>query len=55
MTSNRKTLGFACPNDIDPHHFVVTIPAGRTGAVTITEHFGLWAPPTAFRSRKIAP
>ncbi|MGH8589654.1 MAG: anti-phage-associated DUF3780 domain-containing protein [Gammaproteobacteria bacterium] len=41
MTSNRKTLGFGCPNDIDPHHFVVTIPAGRSGAVTVTEHFGL--------------
>lgn len=41
MTANRKTLGFGCPNDIDPHHFVVTIPAGRTGAVTVAEHFGL--------------
>jgi hypothetical protein len=41
MTANRKTLGFGCPNDIDPHHFLVTIPAGRTGAVTVTEHFGL--------------
>ncbi len=41
MTTPRKTLGFGCPNDIDPHHFVVTISAGRTDAVTVTEHFGL--------------
>ncbi len=41
MSSNRKTLDFGCPNDIDPHHFVVHIPAGRTAAVTVTEHFGL--------------
>ncbi|MDQ3776966.1 MAG: DUF3780 domain-containing protein [Pseudomonadota bacterium] len=55
MTTNRKTLGFGCPNDIDPHHFVVAIPAGRTRAVTVTEHFGLLAAPTAYPSEKTAP
>ncbi|MGH8610819.1 MAG: anti-phage-associated DUF3780 domain-containing protein [Gammaproteobacteria bacterium] len=41
MKSNRKTIDFGCPNEIDPHHFVVTIPPGRNRGVTITEHFGL--------------
>ena len=41
MTITRKTLDFGCPNDIDPHHFVVHIPADRTADITITEHFGL--------------
>ena len=36
-----KTIGFGCPNDTDPHHFVVTIPKERNKQVTITEHFGL--------------
>ena len=27
--SERKTTGFGVPNDIDPHHFVVDIPAAR--------------------------
>lgn len=35
------TVGFGCPNDTDPHHFVVTIPKERTKPVTIAEHFGL--------------
>lgn len=39
--SHRKTLDFGCPNEIDPHHFVVHIPADRNREVTITEHFGL--------------
>lgn len=36
----RKTIGFGCPHEPDPHHFVINIPAGRTGSVTITEHYG---------------
>lgn len=34
------TVGFGCPCVLDPHHFVVDIPASRTGNVTITEHYG---------------
>lgn len=41
MKASSKTIDFGCPNDIDPHHFVVTIPAARSGEVMITEHFGL--------------
>jgi len=33
--------GFGCPNTMDPHHFKVMIPAGRTSDVTIIEDFGL--------------
>ncbi|ABE37254.1 conserved hypothetical protein [Rhodopseudomonas palustris BisB5] len=39
--SERKTIGFGVPNDIDPHHFTVEIPAVRANPVIITEHFGL--------------
>jgi len=39
--SERKTTGFGVPNDIDPHHFVVDIPAARANLVVITEQFGL--------------
>lgn len=39
--SQRPTVGFGCPNGIDPHHYTVAIPAGRTGDVVITERFGL--------------
>jgi hypothetical protein len=39
--SERKTTGFGVPNDIDPHHFVVEIPATRTNPVVVTEQFGL--------------
>lgn len=39
--SERKTIGFGVPNDIDPHHFVVEVPATRVNPVVITEHFGL--------------
>lgn len=38
---DRKTTGFGVPNDIDPHHFVVEIPAARANPVVVTEHFGL--------------
>jgi len=39
--NDKKTIGFGVPNEIDPHHFTVEIPAARTEAVVITEHFGL--------------
>jgi len=39
--SERKTTGFGVPNDIDPHHFVVDIPAARANPVVISEQFGL--------------
>ena len=39
--SERKTTGFGVPNDIDPHHCVVDIPAARANPVVITEQFGL--------------
>ena len=38
---DRPTIGFGCPNEVDPHHFVVEIPAGRTARVVITEHYGI--------------
>jgi len=33
--------GFGCPNTVDPHHFKVMIPAGRSDEVMLTEDFGL--------------
>jgi hypothetical protein len=39
--TERKTIGFGAPNEIDPHIFTVDIPAARTESVVITEHFGL--------------
>ena len=39
--SEKKTIGFGVPNEMDPHHFTVEIPAARTEPVVITEHFGL--------------
>lgn len=39
----KKTVGFGVPNEMDPHHFTVEIPAAREDAVVITEHFGLSA------------
>jgi hypothetical protein len=39
--SEKKTIGFGAPNELDPHHFSVEIPAARTDPVVITEHFGL--------------
>lgn len=41
--TDRQTIGFGCPNDVDPHHFVVDIPAGRTAEVVISEHYGIKA------------
>ena len=37
------TLGFGCPDTTDPHRFEVEIPAGRTGIVSIEEHYGIKA------------
>jgi len=37
------TLGFGCPDTTDPHRFEVDIPAGRTGVVSIEEHYGIRA------------
>lgn len=37
------TFGFGVPATSDPHHFVVEIPRGNTGAVTISEVLGLQA------------
>jgi hypothetical protein len=39
----RATVGFGCPKEVDPHHIVVDIPAGRTGIVLISEHYGIKA------------
>jgi hypothetical protein len=38
-----NTLGFGCPDTTDPHRFEVDIPAGRTGIVSIEEHYGIRA------------
>jgi hypothetical protein len=38
-----STIGFGCPDITDPHRFEVDIPAGRTGIVSITEHYGIRA------------
>ena len=43
MKQNHATLGFGCPDTVDPHHIVVTIPRGRDEPVRIIEHFGLRA------------
>ena len=40
-TTARKTIGFGVPDEIDPHHFTVEIPAARNDPVIMTEHFGL--------------
>jgi len=41
--TDRQTIGFGCPNELDPHHFRVEIPAGRTAKVVITEYYGIKA------------
>ena len=43
MSNAAKTIGFGVPDTIDPHHFVVTIPSGRSGDIVISEHFGVSA------------
>lgn len=42
-TGKRATVGFGCPATVDPHHFVVEIPAGRTAPVIISEIYGVKA------------
>ena len=37
----RKTIGFGVPNEMDPHHFTVDVPAARREPVVMTEDFGL--------------
>jgi hypothetical protein len=37
------TVGFGCPDTIDPHHMVVDVPRGRNEPVRVVEHFGLRA------------
>lgn len=39
--TDRQTIGFGCPNELDPHHFRVDIPSGRNAKVIITEHYGI--------------
>lgn len=41
--TERRTVGFGCPNITDPHYFAVEVPAGRTGFVSIVEHYGVRA------------
>ncbi len=36
-----ETVGFGCPKGIDPHHFVVEVPPGRTAPVRISEVYGI--------------
>jgi len=38
-----QTVGFGCPKTVDPHHFVVEIPASRTTPVLIYEVYGIKA------------
>jgi hypothetical protein len=43
MKEKSTTIGFGCPDTVDPHHFVVTVRRGRDEPVQIVEHFGLRA------------
>jgi len=38
-----ETEGFGCPVGLDPHHFVVELPTGRTAFVVISEVYGIKA------------
>lgn len=38
-----RTVGFGCPDGVEPHHVEVTIPAGRTGEVVVVERYGIRA------------
>jgi hypothetical protein len=42
-SDNRATVGFGCPVGVDPHHFVVDLPVGRTAQVLIAEAYGIKA------------
>jgi hypothetical protein len=39
--SKAKTIGFGVPDEMDPHHFAVEIPAARDKDIVIVEHFGV--------------
>ncbi len=39
--TQKATIGFGVPNEMDPHHLTVEVPAAPTQPVVITEHFGL--------------
>jgi len=41
--NEKQTKGFGVPNEVDPHHFIVEIPAAKNGDVVITEHYGIKA------------
>jgi hypothetical protein len=36
-----RTIGFGVPDEMDPHHFAVDIPAARDKDILIVEHFGV--------------
>ena len=40
-SSSRSTIGFGCPIGVDPHHYVVELPAGRSAPVVISEIYGI--------------
>ncbi|MBN1335624.1 MAG: DUF3780 domain-containing protein [Deltaproteobacteria bacterium] len=40
---DKRTVGFGCPDTVDPHFMMVNIPQGRTAPVVLVEHFGLRA------------
>jgi hypothetical protein len=42
-SENRATVGFGCPVGVDPHHFVVELPVGKTARVVIAEAYGIKA------------
>lgn len=42
-SDNRATVGFGCPVGVDPHHFVVDLPVGKTPQVVIAEAYGIKA------------
>ena len=42
-STNRATVGFGCPVGVDPHHFVVDLPIGRSAPVVIAEAYGIKA------------
>jgi hypothetical protein len=41
--AKQETTGFGCPKTVDPHHFVVELPRGRTAPVVIAEAYGIKA------------
>ena len=43
MKAKHGTLGFGCPDTVDPHHMVVKVPRGRDEPVLLVEQFGLRA------------